>query len=257
MRLKDKVAIVTGGAHGIGEAICLHLASERAKVAVADIDEKGAMATAKDIEAKDGDALALKTDVCDPESTQEMARKTAEHFGRIDILVNNAAIFFRPSLTEGPFWEMDLAEWDRVIAVNLKGPFLCSRAVVPYMQKQSQGKIINTASSMFFVGHFDRPRYAHYTASKGGLIGLTRAMARELGEYNINVNAIAPGSTFSDEDRTDLERIKVKSERVPFRSIKRIEYPEDISGTVVFLASSDSDFITGQTIVIDGGAVMW
>ena len=225
-------------------------------MAVADIDEKGAMDTAHGIEAKGGESLALKTDVTDTEATLGTARKTAEHFGRIDILVNNVAIFFRPSLTEGPFREMDLAEWDRVIAVNLKGPFLCSRAVVPYMLEQSWGKIINTSSGMFFAGHIDRPRYAHYTASKWGLIGLTKAMARELGLYNINVNAIAPGSTFSDEDRTDPERLKVKRQQIPFRSIKRIEYPEDISGAVVFLASSDSDFITGETIVIDGGAVM-
>lgn len=169
LRLKDKVAIVTGGAYGIGRAFCLGMADEGAKIVISDINLKAAKATVEEIEAKGGEAMALETDVSIPEDTLEMAKKTVERFGKIDILINNAAVVFREKLT-----------W---------GPFLCIRAVFPYIRKQSGGKIINIASGTFFSGPAPIP---HYVASKGGVIGLTRSLSTALGQYNIHVNCIAP-----------------------------------------------------------------
>ncbi|MFC2057057.1 SDR family NAD(P)-dependent oxidoreductase [Chloroflexota bacterium] len=251
-RLKNKVAIITGGAYGIGRSFCLGMAGEGAKIVVADIDLEAAKTTVAEIEVKGTDAIALKTDVSSPEDTHEMAKKAAAHFGTIDILVNNAAIFARVKVSAVPFYDIDLNEWDRVMEVNLKGPFLCSRAVFSYMKAQGRGKIINISSSTFFTG---TPRFAHYVASKGGVIGLSRSLASAMGEYNINVNCIAPGRTFS-EDPTDQDALQRLQHSASTRIMKRIEYPEDLVGTAIFLASADSDFITGQTIIVDGGITM-
>jgi len=250
MRLKDKVAIITGGARGIGRSCAIAFGKEDAKLVIADINPATAEATVNTLRKEGIDALSIRTDISSPESTIEMARRTVEHFGRIDVLVNNA--FTGPRFdARVPFYKIDLNEWDRVISVNLKGTFLCSRAVFPYMKDQG-GKIINIASLAFFTGV---PNMAHYVASKGGIIGLSRALARELGKYKINVNCIAPGSTFS-EDPTDKEALKYREESIARRILKRVEYPDDLAGTAVFLASSDSDFISGQIIVVDGGEVM-
>ncbi len=251
-RLKDKVAIVTGGAHGIGRSFCLGMADEGANIAIADVNLEAAKATASEIEAKGTEVIALKTDVSSPKETEEMARKTAERFGKIDILVNNAAIFNRVKVSLVPFYEINLDEWDRVMEVNLKGPFLCSRAVFPYMKAQGGGKIINISSNTFFKGS---PSFVHYVASKGGVIGLSRSLASAMGEYNINVNCIAPGRTLS-EDPADQEALQSCQHYASLCILKRIEYPEDLVGTAIFLTSSDSDFITGQTIVVDGGVTM-
>jgi 3-oxoacyl-[acyl-carrier protein] reductase len=242
---------VTGGAYGIGRAFCLGMAAEGAKVVAADIDLKAARATVKEIEAKGGEAIALKTDVSIEEDTLEMARKTVERFGKIDILVNNAAVNFRVKLSRVAFYDMDVAEWDRVMAVNLKGPFLCARAVFPHMKKQKSGKIINIASGTFFWGPDFIP---HYVASKGGVIGLTRSLATALGQYNINVNCIAPGRTFSEDpdDKAALKECELSASRRP---LKRVEYPEDLVGAAIFFASSDSDLVTGQTLLVDGGDI--
>ncbi len=250
MRLKEKVAIVTGGASGIGKAYCLGLADEGARVVIADIDEKTAASTAKEIEANSGTALPMKVDVSIEQSTLEMAKRTVEAFGKIDILVNNAAFYMRPRLTIAPFHELDPEEWDRIMAVNLKGPFLCARAVFPYMKEQKSGKIINITSDTFSIG---RIHFAHYVASKGGVIGLTRVLANELGEFNINVNCVAPGSTFS-EDPDDVKSFERRKEAISRRALKRMQYPRDLVGTIIFLASADSDFITGQTILVNGGS---
>lgn len=250
-RLKDRVAIVTGGAYGIGRTFCLGMSDEGAKIVIGDINLKAAQATVKEIEAKGGEAIAVKTDVSILENTLEMANKAAERFGRIDILINNAAVNFREKLTWGNFEDLDLAEWDRVMAVNLKGPFLCIRAVFPYMKKQGGGKIINIASGTFFLGPAPVP---HYVASKGGVIGLTRSMSTALGQYNIKINCIAPGRTFN-EDPDNKEALEICERRAAFRSLKRVEYPEDLVGAAIFFASPDSDFITGQTLVVDGGEV--
>ncbi|HME43184.1 MAG TPA: 3-oxoacyl-ACP reductase family protein [Syntrophorhabdales bacterium] len=250
MRLKDKVAIVTGAARGLGRAYALRLAKEGAKVVVADIlDGKE---TVDAITAIGGEALYVKTDVTSEESTQSLARKVVERFGRIDILVNNAALF--ADLVKKPFWEIPASEWDKVMAVNLKGPFLCAKAVYPQMKKQGKGKIINVASGTFYKG---LPLFLHYVVSKGGNVAITRSMAREVGDAGINVNCIAPGYTETEvlkenpQDPPDV--IKMASAA---RCIKRPETPDDLTGTIVFLSSDDSDFITGQTIIVDGGSAL-
>lgn len=252
IRLKDKVAIVTGAAHGIGQAYALGLAGEGAKVVVADIDEVAAETVCRQIRERGQAALALKVDVSHSESTQQMASRTVEHFGRIDILINNAAVFARVPLFEGPFWEISEAEWDKVMAVNLKGTFLCIKAVLSYMRSQGKGKIINISSVTTFVGF---PVYPHYVASKAGIIGLTRSLARAVGDFGINVNCIAPGATLT-EVLQDTPYVDLLAQVNAQRSIKRTEVPEDLVGAAIFLASEDSDFITGQTLVVDGGRAM-
>ena len=255
MRLKDKVAIVTGGAHGLGEAYVMGFAREGAKLVIADIDFEAGKLLQAALDKKETEALAIRTDVSSVKETQEMARRTIERFGRIDILVNNAAVLTRGKISRGvPFDELDLDEWDRVINVNVKGTFLSVRAVSPYMKEQRSGKVINVSSGQFYVGG-GPVKYAHYITSKGAVIGLTRALARELGDYNINVNCIAPGSTLT-EDPSDQAMLEFRKRPVLARCLKRLEYPEDLVGTAIFLASPESNFITGQTIVVDGGAVM-
>jgi 3-oxoacyl-[acyl-carrier protein] reductase len=250
-RLEDRVIIVTGGASGLGKAYCEALSAEGAKVVVADINANEADVTARQIEDSGGEAFAVHVDVADPEATQAMARETVDKFGRIDGLVANAAFFQRPALTTVPFDELPIEEWDRVMAVNLKGVFLSCRAVAPTMKAQGSGKIITVSSSTTFYG---LSLLSHYVASKSGVIGLTRVMANELGGHNINVNCLAPGGTVSMD--LDDDRMRMFETRAQLRAIKRIETPKDLSGTVVFLCSSESDFITGQTIVVDGGMYM-
>ena len=250
MRLKNKVAIITGGGRGLGKAYALSLSKEGAQVAVADVLDT--LESKEIIERNGGEALALYTDVSNEESTKAMASKTVERFGKIDILVNNAGLF--ASLGKKPFYEISGEEWDKVLAVNLKGTFLCCKAVYPQMKKQGKGKIINVSSGTFFKG---QPHFLHYVTSKGGIAGFTRTLAREVGDDGICVNTIAPGLTISEAVRGNPMypeghlRIAAGS-----RCLKRDEVPEDLMGTVVFLASDDSDFITGQTIVVDGGATL-
>jgi 3-oxoacyl-[acyl-carrier protein] reductase len=251
-RLQDRVIIVTGGAHGIGLAYCEGLAREGARVVVADLDPEGAEAVVRALGAEGKDALAVLADVSQLEATERMAQAAVERFGRIDGLINNAALFQRPAMSRVPFDQIPVEEWDRLMAVNLRGVFLCCRAVVPYMKQQSQGKIVNISSGTVFHGS---PMAAHYVASKAGVIGFTRSLARELGEYNINVNAIAPGLTISMDEVSDA-RMTQNQQRVQARALKRTEVPQDLVGTVVFLCSSESDFMTGQTLVVDGGAQM-
>ena len=251
-RLKDQVLIVTGGAHGIGLAYCEGLAAEGARVVVADIDGQGADAVAASLGEAGHDALAVTTDVSQPESTDTMARLTMERFGRIDGLINNAAIYQRPAVTRGPFEEIPVEEWDRLMGVNLRGVFLCCRAVMPHMKAQGSGKIVNISSGTVFNGS---TQMLHYVTSKAGVIGLTRSLARELGDYNINVNAIAPGLTVSMDDDDEDKLLRFET-RMQTRSLKRLEGPQDLVGAVLFLCSTDSDFMTGQTMVVDGGAQM-
>ena len=245
MRLRDRVVIVTGGAKGIGRVYCQGVAAEGAKVVVADIADP--KPTVKEIEAAGGQALGVECDVACEEDTRRLATETVARFGRIDVLVNNAAIY--GTIVRRPFMEIPVEEWDRVMAVNLRGLFLCARAVYPTMKAQGKGKIVNIASSTFFKGV---PNYIHYTTSKGGVVGFTRSLARELGEHGIRVNAISPGFTLSGDNEANATE-ESKQANVHSRMLQRAEVPADLVGTLVFLASDDSDFITGQTILVDGG----
>jgi 3-oxoacyl-[acyl-carrier protein] reductase len=253
-KLREKVAIVTGGARGIGKAYSLRLADEGASVVIADIDKEGADIVAEIIKDKGGNAVAVRTDISDPNSTDEMARKTAEKFGKIDILVNNAAIFNVIPVSRVNFWDISLEEWNKMMSVNITGTFLCIRSVLPYMKKNG-GKIINQSSAAFHAG---LPNFTHYVASRGAIIGMTRSMARELGQFNINVNTIAPGATLTPEMTTNMDEAAMQRQKltISVRAIKRIEQPDDLTGALIFFASSDSDFVTGQTMIVDGGAVM-
>ena len=251
-RLQDRVIIVTGGAQGIGRAYCEAFAREGAKVVVADLDETNGHELVRAL-SKDGrDALAVRVDVADAADTDRMAQATLDRFGRIDGLITNAAVFQRPAMSRVPFEKIPVDEWDRLMAVNLRGVFLCCRAVVPAMKAQRYGKIVNISSGTVFYG---APNAAHYVTSKAGVIGLTRSLARELGEHRITVNAIAPGLVISMDD-VDPARDLQNQQRTQARSIKRTQLPEDVVGAAVFLCTADSDFITGQTLVVDGGAQM-
>ncbi len=250
MILKDKVAIVTGAAQGIGASFAVGYAKEGARIVIADILDGNEAVEA--VEKAGSEAIYVKTDVTKQDECDAMAKAAIDRFGSINILVNNAAIF--GDLILRPFTEIPTEEYNRVMQVNATGPFHCIKAVFPYM-KEEGGKIINISSASIFEGV---PGMPHYVASKGAIMALTRSMARELGEYNINVNSIAPGFTHSEGgDRFDQNKklvdVPLDEIQLPLRCLKRAAYPEDLVGTAVFLASDMSDFITGQLIVHDGG----
>jgi len=247
VRLAEQVAIVTGGARHIGAAYCRRLAEEGAAVVIADILDGEPVAS--EIRAAGGKALALTVDVSKEDDTKRMAAEAVKAFGHIDILVNNAAIFI--NIQRHPFYEISSEEWDRVSAVKIKGTFLCAKAVFPQMKEQRSGKIINISSSTAFWG---TPNFLHYVASKAALIGMTRALAREVGEYGICVNAIAPGLVEHEGQNAPKALTELQLNE---RSIKRLQTPEDLLGTLLYLASPDSDFMTGQTIVVDGGSIFY
>jgi NAD(P)-dependent dehydrogenase (short-subunit alcohol dehydrogenase family) len=243
--LSERVAIVTGGGAGLGRAFSLALARAGARVAVADRDAAGAAATVEQLSAAGGEGTVLEVDVTDEASTEAMAKAVADRWGRIDVLVNNAGIY--GTIVRKPFFEITTAEWDLVMAVNLKGPWLCARAVFPYM-RQHGGRIVNIASATFYSGS---PLWAHYVSSKGGVIGLTRALAREVGDHGITVNAIAPGLTLTDASLKLIE--DAASYGVSRGAIKRAQQTDDVIGALLFFVSPASDFVTGQTLVVDGG----
>ncbi len=246
-RLEGRVAIVTGGGHGIGKAYARRLAEEGAAVVVAELD-----AAAGERVAAEVGGLAVRTDVAEEPSCQEMARCVVERYGRIDILVNNAAIFATIPMSRAPFDQVEPAEWDRMMAVNLRGTWFACRAVIPQMREQRYGKIVNISSGTALKGAATR---IHYVTSKAGIIGFTRTLAMEVGKDNICVNCIAPGSTLSEET-ADESIVKYRQAAASTRALQRLQRPEDLVGAVAFFASSDSDFITGQTLVVDGGAHM-
>ncbi|MBM4262626.1 MAG: SDR family oxidoreductase [Deltaproteobacteria bacterium] len=248
--LKDKVVIVTGGAHGIGKAYCKGFAGARARVVIADSDQAAAeKAAAEIVGAIHESPFPLHTDVSNEASTKNMAAKVLERFGRIDVLINNAAVFSVVPMNRGRIETIDPDEWDRLMAVNLRGLFFCCRAVLPTMRAQKSGKIINVASGTVFAGS---PGRIHYVTSKTATIGFTRTLAREVGEFNINVNCLAPGNTLSEEN-PDEATIRLRESSAGLRALKRVQVPQDVVGAMLFLASPLSDFMTGQTVNVDGG----
>jgi len=250
MRLKDKVAIITGAAQGIGAAFAVGFAKEGAKIVIGDIADAGN--TVKKVKKEGNEAIYVKTDVNNEAECISMAKAAFDRFGAINILINNAAIF--GSIILKPFYELSSKEFKRVIEINTSGAFHCIKAVFPYM-KEKGGKIINISSASILEGVAGMP---HYVASKGAMMALTRCMARELGDYKINVNTIAPGFTHSEGgnqfDRNKAIPLPPLDElQMPGRCIKRPGVPEDLVGTALFLATDDSAYITGQMIVHDGG----
>jgi len=251
-RLAGRVAIITGGGHGIGKAYAARLATEGAKVVIAELDGASANAVAAELTAQGFDAIAVQTDVANEASVNNMAQQTIAKFGRIDVLVNNAAIFATVPMSRSPFDQISVEEWDRMMSVNVKGTWLASRAVVPQMRKQAYGKIINVSSGTALKGS---PSRIHYVTSKAGILGFTKTLANEVGKDGICVNCVAPGSTLSEENPDD-DILKMRAQAANARALKRVQTPEDLTGAVVFFASADSDFITGQTLVVDGGSCM-
>jgi NAD(P)-dependent dehydrogenase (short-subunit alcohol dehydrogenase family) len=251
-RLAGRTAIVTGGTKGIGRHYSLALAAEGARVMIADIAD--GREVADEIAARYGanSVASHITDVSDEGAVKALVAATVERFGKIDVLVNNAALF--APLQETKCTEIDPALWDQVMAVNLRGPFLMVKHVAPHMQAQGYGKIINIGSGTAYRGI---PWMLHYVTSKGGIVAMTRALSRELGEHGIRVNTLAPGFTLSEtvvaENPGHVHTARDRA--VQSRALHRDEHPQDLIGALVFLASADSDFVTGQTIAVDGGNV--
>jgi NAD(P)-dependent dehydrogenase (short-subunit alcohol dehydrogenase family) len=251
-RLAGRTAIVTGGAKGIGRHYSQALAAEGARVMIADIADGRELAA--EIAAKHGanSVTSAVADVSDETSVKALVAETMARFGKIDVLVNNAALY--APLQETKCTEIEAELWDKVMAVNLRGPFLMVKHVAPHMTAQGYGKIINIGSGTAFRGI---PWMLHYVTTKGGIMAMTRALARELGEHGIRVNTLAPGFTLSDTVMSENPGhvATARDRAIQSRSLRRDEHPQDLLGALIFLASADSDFITGQTIAVDGGNV--
>ena len=249
-RLKGQVAIVTGAGSGIGKALASRLARDGASVVIADLARFGE-AAAEIAKVTGARTLGLQIDVSSEKDVERMAAETVRAFGRIDILVNNAAVF--STLKLRPFEDIGVEEWRKVMDVNIMGVALCCRACVPHMRKAGGGRIINLASGAPIKGV---PLFLHYISSKGAVIAMTRGLARELGKDRITVNSLAPGFTLSENVAKDAAHVQQGERSRVTRAIQRDETPEDLEGAVSFLASADAAFITGQTLVVDGGSAM-
>lgn len=250
MRLADKVVVVTGAAHGIGRAYAGRLASEGAKVALLDIDARANEAVAKDICDKGGDAMAIATDVRDFAKFKSAVDQAVTTFGKLTGIVNNAGMLNVVPITRCNFEDIPDAEWDESFRLNTKSAWYGCKAAVPHLRANGGGSIVNIGSSTIFRGV---PTRAHYVAAKSALIGFNRTIAREIGKDNIRVNLVCPGSTLSEENPSE-ETIKMRDDVIKTRALPRREVPTDLVGTIAFLQSDDSAFITGQTFLVDGGS---
>jgi 3-oxoacyl-[acyl-carrier protein] reductase len=248
--LTGRSVVITGGGKGIGKVYAEEFAKAGARVAAADIDTKAAEAVAEALRGSGLDAIGFGVDIASEESATAMAPTVLDRFGAIDVLVNNASLM--SVLPRRSWLEIPVEEWDRVMAVNLRGMFLCCRAVFPAMKAQGRGKIVNISSSRVWEG---APNRLHYTTSKAGVIGFTRALAREVGEFGITVNALTPGMTQS-ETQVASSSGNYLATRIAGRAMERVQVPADLVGAVMFLSSPASDFMTGQTINVDGGKSM-
>ncbi len=246
--LTDRVVIVTGSGQGIGRHYAKGLASAGAIPVIADLDEAKAQSVADEVSALGIDGLAVRSDVSEPASVEALVAAVIEKYGRVDALVNNAAIF--STLKMRPFEEIPIDEWNRVMSVNITGQMLCAKAVLPHMKKAGWGRIVHISSAAVKMG---RPNYLHYTTSKAAVIGMTRSMAREVGPFGITVNAILPGATFTEVPRETVSP-QQKDSIIAMQCIKRSQEPNDLLGTVLFLVSEGAGFLTGQSITVDGGA---
>jgi NAD(P)-dependent dehydrogenase (short-subunit alcohol dehydrogenase family) len=251
-RLKGRVAIVTGGGRGIGKAIAKRLYQEKAEVVVCGTTEDVLKQAAAEIATEDREVLPIVCDVSDASQIKAMVAKARKRFGKVDILVNNASVMLRHIGVERaarPFYELDEADWDRVMAVNVKGMWLCAREIFPDMRAQNWGRIINISSDTVYMG---RGNGLQYPTSKAAVVGLTRTLAFEVGQFGITVNAISPGLTQS-ETIQEHDFKQMSAELAKASAIPRLEYPEDLVGTAAWLASDDAAFVTGQTISVSGG----
>ena len=246
--LDGRVALVTGAGGGLGDGICSALAASGASIAAVDVEGEKAERAAAELSRSGARCIPIEADVSDRSSVEESVERAAKELGGVDILINNAAIYPRRAWTE-----IEEEEWDRVMAVNLKGYFLCARAAYPYMKERGRGNIVNVASITFFIGW---TLLMDYVASKGGIVGFTRTLAREVGPDNINVNAIAPGAFPTDAEKIHPDQEGYNSWVLEQQALKRRGTPQDIGNLVAFLSSDASSFITGQTIEIDGGWMM-
>ena len=248
MRLKNKVAVITGGAQGIGRAIALGMAREGAKVVVADLQSEKARSVADEVKILGGDALGFEVNVADESSVKRLAQATFAQFGRVDILVNDAGVYLKSSVVD-----MSEADWDRTLDINLGGNFLCCRAFVPAMREQKSGRILSMASG---IGHYGMKQFSHYAASKAAIIGFVKSLARELGPDGITVNAICPGSANTAMPRGHRSEEEVM-QRLHSTPLPHVLEPEDIAGPILFLASDAAAYITGQSYNINCGTYMY
>jgi 3-oxoacyl-[acyl-carrier protein] reductase len=252
LALKNKVAIITGAGRGLGKAFALRFAEEGASLLLPDISLERAQATAEAIKARGGEAAAMLTDISTEKDTQKMAEEVMRLYGRVDILLNNAALYYGVERRAWDAWSVK--DWDRLFEVNVRGTYLCCKAIGPLMEKQGSGKIINIASDVFKVP--GAVNLLAYACSKAAVYALTQALARALGPSGVNVNCIGPGFTATEASLGQDSSQAAFDATIEMQCLKRREEPADLPGTAVFLASADSDFITGHYIVVNGGSVL-